>query len=105
MLTLEKLQKQDSDRFAHLVTFKNTQGFNGKNIRINLPSRFNDIRYMDKHPSIKFDEDMLTIKFQYTPNDKTSIECLSDQWNKTELCLMTEALRYYGIKDNEYIQE
>lgn len=73
MLTLEKLQKQDSDRFAHLVTFKNTQGFNGKNIRISLPSRFNDIRYMDKHPSIKFDEDMLTIKFQYTPNDKTFV--------------------------------
>ena len=44
-------------------------------------------------------------KALYTQNDKTSIECLCDQWNKTELCLMTEALRYYGIKDNEYIQE
>jgi hypothetical protein len=28
---------------------------------------------MDKHPSIKFDEDMLTIKFQYTPSDKTFV--------------------------------
>jgi len=73
MFTLEKLQKQDSDRFAHLVTFKNTRGFNGRDIRINLPSRFNNIRYMDKHPSIKFDEDMLTIKFQYTPSDKTFV--------------------------------
>ena len=73
MITLEKLQKLNSERFAHLVTFGNTRGFNGRNIRINLPSRFNNIQYMDKHPSIKFDEDMLTIKFQYTPSDKTFV--------------------------------
>lgn len=73
MNTLEKLQKLGSDRFAHLVTFRNTRGFNGRNIRIDLPSRFNNIQYMDKHPSIKFDEDMLTIKFQYTPSDKTFV--------------------------------
>ena len=47
----------------------------------------------------------MCLKAQYTSDDKRSKECLFDQWNKTEQCLMTEVLRYYGIKENEYIQE
>lgn len=37
-------------------------------------------------------------------NDLTSIECLYDQWNKTEICMMTQALSLYGIKDKYYVQ-
>lgn len=44
-------------------------------------------------------------KALYTPDDKTTEECLYYQWQKTEQCLMTEALRYFQIKDKEYIQE
>jgi len=44
-------------------------------------------------------------KALYTPDDKTSEECLCNQWQKEERCLMTEALRYFKIKDKEYIQE
>lgn len=44
-------------------------------------------------------------KAQYTPDDKTSEECLCNQWQKNERCIMTEALRYFKIKDKEYIQE
>lgn len=41
----------------------------------------------------------------YTPDDKTSEECLYNQWGKTEQCLITESMRYFQIKDKEYIQE
>ena len=44
-------------------------------------------------------------KAQYTPDDKTSEECLCNQWQKNERCIMTEVLRYFKIKDKEYIQE
>ena len=44
-------------------------------------------------------------KAQYTSDDKTSEECLCNQWQKNEKCIMTEALRYFKIKDKEYIQE
>lgn len=44
-------------------------------------------------------------KAQYTPDDKTTEECLCNQWQKNEKCIMTEALRYFNIKDKEYIQE
>lgn len=44
-------------------------------------------------------------KAQYTPDDKTTEECLCNQWQKNEKCIMTEALRYFKIKDKEYIQE
>lgn len=43
-------------------------------------------------------------KARYTPDDITSEECLFNQWDKKEKCLMTESLRYYRIKDKTYIQ-
>ena len=42
-------------------------------------------------------------KALYSPNDKTTKECSYNQWQKEEQCLMTEALRYFKIKDKEYI--
>lgn len=45
-------------------------------------------------------------KALYTSDDKTTKECLSNQWEKTEQCLMTEAMRYFKIiKDKKYIQK
>lgn len=70
MLDLEKLQNQ-SERFAHLVTFKNTNGFNGRSTRLSLPNRFSKINRYDSHPRITFDENTLTIKFRYIPNDNS----------------------------------
>lgn len=44
-------------------------------------------------------------KALYTPDDKTTEECLYNQWEKTEQCLMTEAMKHFQIKDKEYIQK
>lgn len=71
MFTLEKLKEQGEDRFAHLVTFRNTSGFNGRKTRLSLPTRFNRIKSYDKHPRISFDEDILTVKFKYKPTDES----------------------------------
>lgn len=44
-------------------------------------------------------------KTQYAPNDETTKECLCNQWQKKEEYIMAEALKYFKIKDKEYIQE
>ena len=41
-----------NERFAHLVTYKNTKGFNNKTSRLILPSSFNKILLYDENPRI-----------------------------------------------------
>lgn len=42
-----------------------------------------------------------TMFIENTKCDATE-ECLSTQWKKNELCIFTETLRYFGIKDKNY---
>lgn len=37
--------------------------------------------------------------------DTTSYECLYDQWNKTQICLMTQTIKYYGLELKEFVQK
>lgn len=43
-------------------------------------------------------------KNKYTEEDITSQECLYDQWEKKEDCLFVEILKFYGIRDKQYVQ-
>lgn len=44
-------------------------------------------------------------KMLYCEGDVTSQECLCNQWDKTEDCLMTESLRYYNLDNKSFIQK
>lgn len=71
MFDLEKLQKnpqETGEKFAHLVTFKNTYGFNGKKTRLSLPKRFaKKIASFHSDAKIQFNEKTITLTFVYKP--------------------------------------
>lgn len=71
MFDLEKLQEnpqETGEKFAHLVTFKNTYGFNGKKTRLSLPKRFaKKIVSFHSDAKIKFNEKTITLTFVYKP--------------------------------------
>ena len=74
MFDLEKLQnnaQEVGEQFAHLVTFNNTYGFNGKNARISWPDRFQKIEALGKNIKIMFNEKTITLSFKYTPTAST----------------------------------
>ena len=71
MFNLEKLQEnpqETGEKFAHLVTFKNTYGFNGKKTRLSLPRRFaKKIALFNSNAKIQFNEKTITLTFVYRP--------------------------------------
>jgi hypothetical protein len=71
MFDLEKLQEnpqEAGEKFAHLVTFKNTYGFNGRKTRLSLPRRFaKKIVAFNSNAKIKFNEKEITLPFLYKP--------------------------------------
>lgn len=87
MLDLEKLQENSQEvgeKFAHLVTFNNTFGFNGRTTRLSLPKRFSKkIASFNSEARIKFNEDTIRITFIYKPNDET-FRVLSDFSNEVK---------------------
>lgn len=88
----EKLQEKKNEineRFAHLVTYKNTKGFNNKTNRLILPTSFNKILLYDENPRILFNEKTITIKFQHIASDD-AVEYIHE--------LFTELKKYKGIK-------
>lgn len=40
----------------------------------------------------------------YEADSQVTEECMEEQWNKTEECIMTEAFRYYKLKGKDYVQ-
>ena len=86
---LKEKKNEISERFAHLVTYKNTKGFNNKTNRLGLPSSFNKILLYDENPKIIFNEKTITIKFQHIASDD-AVEYIYD--------LFTELKKYKGIK-------
>ena len=75
MFSIENLQNNSQEvgeRFSHLVTFDNTYGFNGKDIRISFPKRFYKISIFNSDSKIEFNEDNISISFNYKPNVETT---------------------------------
>lgn len=75
MFSIENLQnnpQEVGERFSHLVTFDNTYGFNGKDIRISFPKRFNKISIFNSDSKIEFNEKNINISFKYKPNVETT---------------------------------
>lgn len=86
---LKEKKSEISERFAHLVTYKNTKGFNNKTNRLVLPTSFNKILLYDENPRIIFNDKTITIKFQHIASDD-AVEYIYD--------LFTELKKYKGVK-------
>jgi hypothetical protein len=74
MFSLEKLQnnaQEAGEKFAHLVTFNNIRGFNGKEIRLSLPTRLRKMNILGQNVKISFNEKDVTLSFTYMPSDDT----------------------------------
>lgn len=74
MFSLEKLQnnaQEVGEKFAHLVTFNNIRGFNGKEVRLSLPTRLRKMDVLGNDVKIIFNEKDVTITFTYAPSDDT----------------------------------
>ena len=74
MFSLEKLQnnaQEVGEKFAHLVTFNNIHGFNGKEVRLSLPTRLRKMDILGHDVKIMFNEKDVTIIFTYAPSNDT----------------------------------
>ena len=73
MFDLNKLQEKSqeaAEKFAYLVSFKNTLGFNGKSTRLSLPIRYaRHIASFGSNTKIKFNEDSITLSFMHKPTE------------------------------------
>lgn len=86
MFSLEKIQEnaqEVSERFAHLVTFGNTYGLNGKDIRISLPKKYNRIALFGVNFKVVFNESNLILIFKHKPTDN-SIAYISELSNEVK---------------------
>lgn len=80
MFDLEKLQnnsQENAEKFAHLVTFNNTYGLNGKDIRMSFPQKYKRMVLFGTNFQIVFNEDNLTLIFKYKPTE-SSVNYISE---------------------------
>lgn len=80
MFNLEKLQnnsQENAEKFAYLVTFNNTYGLNGKDIRISFPQKYKRMFLFGTNFQIMFNEGNLTLIFKYKPTE-SSINYISE---------------------------
>ena len=86
MFDLEKLQnnsQENAEKFAHLVTFNNTYGLNGKDIRMSFPQKYNRMVLFGTNFQIVFNEDNLTLIFKYKPTE-SSVNYISELSNEVK---------------------
>ena len=70
MFNLEEKKNELSEKFAHLVTYKNKTGFfNGKNYGFLFPSSLSKILLYDEEPKFSFDDEKLVITFNHVASD------------------------------------
>ena len=82
MFDLEKLHQnsqEEGEKFAYLVSFNNVNGWNNRESRLSLPSRFRQITNYDSNPEITFNDKNIVIKVKYRPSENafTYFESLS----------------------------
>lgn len=80
---LEIKAQEVGERFAHLVTFDNTYGFNGRNARISWPSRFQKISVLGGNVKIIFNEKTITFRIEYKPTAST-VDLISNLLKETK---------------------
>lgn len=86
MFDLEKLQnnsQENAEKFAHLVTFNNTYGLNGKDIRMSFPQKYNRMALFGTNFQIVFNEHNLTLIFKYKPTE-LSVNYISELSNEVK---------------------
>lgn len=86
MFDLEKLQnnsQENAEKFAHLVTFNNTYGLNGKDIRMSFPQKYKRMVLFGTNFQIVFNEDNLTLIFKYKPTE-SSVNYISELSNEVK---------------------
>lgn len=61
-------------------------------------------RFYLKKPNTKCPWFHICEKNRYKETSLMTEECLENQWDKKEKCLMTESIRYFGMNDKKFIQ-
>jgi hypothetical protein len=70
MFNLEEKKNELSEKFTHLVSYKNKTGFfNGKNYGFLFPTELSKILLYDEDPNFSFDNENLIIRFNHIPSD------------------------------------